>query len=151
MFLAIDQFAGFHPGESDRLLASFRSRPAWGIPRYSSHGPIHSAPVRYREKPPNRAQIKNLTRICKEDLHQKYTMEVIDILERPRLAEDERILATPVVIKNLPPPLRRVVGDLSNKSQVIFGLDLKVQEMRDVQPVEPTQTEFPTTPDPNIV
>jgi len=68
--------------------------------------------------------IENLTRICREDLDEKYRMEVIDILERPSLAEDHRILATPVVIKSLPPPLRRVVGDLSNRDEVIFGLDL---------------------------
>lgn len=53
-------------------------------------------------------------------------IEVIDILERPQLAEDERILATPVVIKKLPLPMRRVVGDLSEREKVLIGLDLKV-------------------------
>ena len=52
-------------------------------------------------------------------------VEVIDILERPQLAEDERILATPVVIKKLPEPLRRIVGDLSEQNEVLIGLDLK--------------------------
>lgn len=52
-------------------------------------------------------------------------LEVIDILERPQLAEDERILATPVVIKDLPPPVRRVVGDLSEREKILIGLDLK--------------------------
>ena len=52
-------------------------------------------------------------------------VEVIDILERPQLAEDERILATPVVIKKSPPPLRRIVGDLSGADEVLIGLDLK--------------------------
>ncbi len=55
-------------------------------------------------------------------------LEVIDILERPQLAEDERILATPVVIKKLPPPVRRVVGDLSERDKVLIGLDLKGAE-----------------------
>jgi circadian clock protein KaiB len=53
-------------------------------------------------------------------------IEVIDILERPQLAEDERILATPVVIRKLPLPMRRVVGDLSEHEKVLIGLDLKV-------------------------
>ncbi|MBK1646634.1 circadian clock protein KaiB [Thiocapsa imhoffii] len=52
-------------------------------------------------------------------------IEVIDILERPQLAEDERILATPMVIKKLPPPVRRVVGDLSEHDKVLIGLDLR--------------------------
>ncbi|MBK1700407.1 circadian clock KaiB family protein [Thiococcus pfennigii] len=56
---------------------------------------------------------------------QQIALEVIDILERPQLAEDERILATPVVIKKLPPPVRRVVGDLSEHDKVLVGLDLK--------------------------
>lgn len=56
---------------------------------------------------------------------QQIAIEVIDILERPQLAEDERILATPVVIKKLPPPVRRVVGDLSEHDKVLVGLDLK--------------------------
>ncbi|AGA89780.1 KaiB domain-containing protein [Thioflavicoccus mobilis 8321] len=52
-------------------------------------------------------------------------IEVIDILEHPQLAEDDRILATPVVIKKRPPPVRRVVGDLSEHDKVLIGLDLK--------------------------
>lgn len=76
----------------------------------------------------SRKAIDNLQRICDEDLEGRFTMEVIDILEQPALAEDQRILATPVVIKELPPPLRRVVGDLSNRAQVIFGLDLATLE-----------------------
>lgn len=68
--------------------------------------------------------ITNLRRICAEELGGKYRMEIIDVLEQPHAAEQHRILATPVVIKDLPPPLRRVVGDLSNSEKVIFGLDL---------------------------
>jgi circadian clock protein KaiB len=52
-------------------------------------------------------------------------MTIIDILERPQLAEDEKILATPMLIKQLPPPLRRIIGDLSDTERVIFGLDLQ--------------------------
>jgi circadian clock protein KaiB len=71
--------------------------------------------------------IANLARICEGELGGQYEMEVIDILERPQLAEDERIFATPAVIRQLPPPLRRVVGDLSDKEKVLVGLDLRPQ------------------------
>lgn len=56
---------------------------------------------------------------------QQLEIEVIDILENPQMAEDERILATPVVIKSLPPPVRRVVGDLCEREKVLVGLDLR--------------------------
>ena len=68
--------------------------------------------------------IANMHRICAEELNGQYELDIIDVLERPQLAEDEKILATPTLIKNLPPPLRRIIGDLSNKEQVLLGLDL---------------------------
>ncbi|CRI64152.1 KaiB-like protein 2 [Thiocapsa sp. KS1] len=71
--------------------------------------------------------IHNLERIVldvgREDL--QLEIEVIDILEHPQVAEDERILATPVVIKKLPPPVRRVVGDLCEREKVLVGLELR--------------------------
>jgi circadian clock protein KaiB len=70
--------------------------------------------------------IRNLRRICDEDLHGHYKMVVIDVLERPQLAEDERILATPTLIKSLPPPLRRIIGDLSERDKVLLGLDIEM-------------------------
>ena len=71
--------------------------------------------------------IDNLGRLVSklEENGHRVDVEVIDILERPQLAEDERILATPVVIKKLPHPLRRIVGDLSQLDKVLIGLDLK--------------------------
>lgn len=71
----------------------------------------------------NRA-IVNLQDICERELGGQYRMEVIDVLERPQLAEDERILATPTLIKQLPPPIRRIIGDLSDTDRVLLGLDL---------------------------
>lgn len=68
--------------------------------------------------------IANLRRICEEDLSGQYEMVIIDVLERPQLAEDEKILATPTLIKHLPPPLRRIIGDLSDTERVLVGLDL---------------------------
>ncbi|MFH0926091.1 MAG: circadian clock KaiB family protein [bacterium] len=69
--------------------------------------------------------VANLDYICKEDLGGQYKVEIIDVLEQPELAEKERILATPTLIKQLPPPLRRVIGDLSDKEKVFVGLELK--------------------------
>ena len=68
--------------------------------------------------------IANLRRICEEDLHGQYELQIIDVLQNPQLAEDEKILATPTLIKRLPPPLRRVIGDLSDRDKVLLGLDV---------------------------
>lgn len=72
--------------------------------------------------------IRNLRRICEEELSGEYDLQVIDVLERPQLAEDERILATPTLIKELPTPIRRVIGDLSETDKVLLGLDLRRDE-----------------------
>jgi circadian clock protein KaiB len=69
--------------------------------------------------------IENLRRICEQDLNGRYELEIIDVLEHPELAEEARILATPTLIKQLPPPLRRVIGDLSDKDKVLLGLEVR--------------------------
>lgn len=69
--------------------------------------------------------IVNINAICKENLAGRYDLEVIDIHQKPALAKDEQIVAAPTLIKKLPLPLRRIIGDLSDKQQVLFGLDLK--------------------------
>jgi circadian clock protein KaiB len=74
--------------------------------------------------------IENLRRICEEEFQNEYELIVIDILQRPQLAEDEKILATPTVIKELPPPIRRIIGDLSDNEKVLLGLDLVGQKRR---------------------
>jgi len=71
------------------------------------------------------AAIANLKRICEQELHSEYSLEIIDVLEQPQAAEDDKILATPTLIKQLPPPLRRVIGDLSDKDKVLVGLELR--------------------------
>ncbi len=68
--------------------------------------------------------ITNLRQICEGELGGMYEMVVIDVLERPQLAEDEKILATPTVVKELPTPIRRIIGDLSDSEKVLLGLDL---------------------------
>jgi circadian clock protein KaiB len=75
--------------------------------------------------PRTRIAIENLDRICKQELEGRYELEIVDVLENPQRAEDERILATPTLIKQLPPPLRRVIGDLSDKEKVLLGLEVR--------------------------
>lgn len=72
--------------------------------------------------------IATIRQICEQELEGAYDFTVIDVLERPQLAENEKILATPTLVKELPPPLRRVVGDLSDRERVLIGLDLAVRE-----------------------
>jgi circadian clock protein KaiB len=69
--------------------------------------------------------IANLQRICDEELRGQYDLQIIDVLEQPQAAEDDRVLATPTLIKRLPPPLRRVIGDLSDKHKVLLGLEVR--------------------------
>jgi circadian clock protein KaiB len=69
--------------------------------------------------------IANLRRICEQELRGEYKLEIIDVLEHPQVAEDDKILATPTLIKQLPPPLRRVIGDLSDKTKVLLGLEVR--------------------------
>jgi len=71
--------------------------------------------------------ITNLRRIFEGEFAGQYKLVVIDVLEQPQLAEDERILATPTLIKELPDPVRRIIGDLSDRDQVLLGLDLRPQ------------------------
>jgi circadian clock protein KaiB len=71
--------------------------------------------------------IANLRAICETRLQGRYELEVVDIYRHPQLARDEQIVAAPTLIKKLPLPLRRMVGDLSDQEQVLMGLDLRVQ------------------------
>lgn len=69
--------------------------------------------------------IANLKAICEQEYPDQYEFEVIDVLERPQLAEADKILATPTLIKLLPPPVRRLIGDFSDQKRVLFALDLQ--------------------------
>ena len=79
------------------------------------------------------AAVANLRRICEQELGGQYDLEIIDVLEEPERAEDARILATPTLIKQLPPPLRRIIGDLSDKDKVLFGLEVHPSPSRSTQ------------------
>jgi circadian clock protein KaiB len=69
--------------------------------------------------------ITNLKKICEEYLEGRYELEVIDLYKNPSLAKGEQIIAAPTLIKKLPLPFRRIIGDMSNKEKVLLGLDLK--------------------------
>jgi circadian clock protein KaiB len=72
--------------------------------------------------------VENVKRICEQHLKSRYDLKVIDIYQQPNLAREEQIVAVPTLIKRLPAPLRRLVGDMSNLKKVLFGLDLQMQE-----------------------
>ncbi len=77
------------------------------------------------QTPKSLAAFANLKAICEEHLQGRYTIEVIDLLENPQLARGDQILAIPTLVRKLPPPLRKIIGDLSNTERVLVGLDLK--------------------------
>jgi len=70
--------------------------------------------------------IENLKCLCERYLKDRYELEVIDIYQQPEMATENQIIAAPTLIKRLPLPLRRLVGDFSNQDRVVIGLDLKV-------------------------
>ncbi len=67
---------------------------------------------------------RNLKKICEEQLNGKYSIEVIDLLKNPQLGADDQILALPTLVRKLPVPVRKIIGDLSNTERVLVGLDL---------------------------
>lgn len=71
------------------------------------------------------AAFVNLKKICEEHLSGKYEIEVVDLIENPRLAGGDQILAIPTLVRKLPEPVRKIIGDLSNIERVLIGLDLK--------------------------
>jgi circadian clock protein KaiB len=75
--------------------------------------------------PKSTLAVANIKKICEEHLKGRYTLEVIDIYKRPSLADGEQIIAAPTLLKKLPLPLRRFIGDMSDSEKIIVGLDLR--------------------------
>jgi len=75
--------------------------------------------------PKSTRAILNVRKICEENLKGRYELEVIDIYQQPLLAKDQQIIAAPTLIKKLPLPLRRLIGDMSDKERILVGLDLR--------------------------
>ena len=77
------------------------------------------------ETPKSLAALANLKRICSEHLDGNYRIKVIDLRKNPKLARDHQILALPTLVRQLPSPIRKIIGDLSNTERVLVGLDIK--------------------------
>jgi len=70
----------------------------------------------------------NLSRICEEKLAGRYRIEVVDLLENPQLAAGHQILAIPTLVRTMPPPIRKIIGDLSNTDRTLVGLDIRAAD-----------------------
>ena len=81
----------------------------------------------------SRAQdaIRNIRKICDEELKGRYELEVVDVYQQPELARKEQVIAAPTLIRELPLPLRKLVGDMSNKQKVIVGLEIMPEKKGD--------------------
>ncbi len=77
------------------------------------------------QTPKSLAAFANLKKLCEEQLAGEYRIEVVDLLENPTLARDDQILAIPTLVRKLPPPVKKIIGDLSNTERVLVGLDLR--------------------------
>jgi circadian clock protein KaiB len=75
--------------------------------------------------PKSRLAIANIKKVCEENLRGRYDLEVIDLYQQPETAQEQQIIALPTLLKQLPLPLRRIIGDLSDREQVVRGLDLR--------------------------
>ena len=81
------------------------------------------------QTPKSLSAIANLKTICETHLAGHYTIEVIDLLENPQLAAGDQILALPTLVRRLPPPIKRVIGSLSDTERVLVGLDIQAREV----------------------
>lgn len=94
------------------------SRPVWDLRLYIAG-----------RTPRSTAALANLKRICDEHLSGTYAIEVIDLLESPQLAAGDQIVAVPTLVRKLPEPVRKIIGDLSNTEKVLVGLDLRPRDV----------------------
>ena len=76
------------------------------------------------QTPKSVAALANLKRVCEEHLAGNYSIEVVDLMKNPRLAKEDEIIAIPTLVRKIPAPLRKIIGDLSNTERVLAGLDL---------------------------
>ena len=79
------------------------------------------------QTPKSVAALANLKRFCEEHLAGKYRIEVVDLVENPKLARSDQILAIPTLVRRLPEPIRKIIGDLSNQERVLVGLDVRAR------------------------
>lgn len=107
-------------GEADKTRRAAKRRPAakkgkaWELRLYVAG-----------QTPKSLAALANLKALCEKHLEGLYEIEVIDLLENPQLARGDQIVAIPTLVRKLPPPLRKIIGDLSNTERVLVGLDVR--------------------------
>jgi circadian clock protein KaiB len=77
--------------------------------------------------PRSQQALRNIEKVCREYLANRFELQVIDIYQQPTLAKDDQIIAVPTLVKKLPAPLRKLIGDLSQEDKIILGLDLKLK------------------------
>jgi len=108
------------PGRSRAAGGASAKRPArsdvWRLRLYVAEG-----------SPRSRTALANLQRLCEEHLRGRYRIEVVDLRLNPRLARGDEIVAIPTLVRRLPPPIRKIVGDLSNVDRTLVGLQLRVE------------------------
>jgi len=92
------------------------SEPAWNLRLYIA-GHTHKSVTAF----------ENLKRICEQHLQGEYHIEIIDLIKQPQLAKGDQILAVPTLVRRLPQPIKKIIGDLSNTERVLVGLDLRPQ------------------------
>jgi circadian clock protein KaiB len=85
------------------------------------------------QSPKSLAALTNLKKVCEEYLEGQYRIEVIDLLQNPQLAAGDQIVAIPTLVRKLPEPIRRIIGDLSNTERVLVGLQLRSREVSQVE------------------
>jgi circadian clock protein KaiB len=114
-----------------------RERPQAGAKRESDGTGVHPADAVEKDQrwelrlytagqtPKSLAAFQNLKRICEEHLPGRYAIEVIDLMQNPRLAKEDQIVAIPTLVRKLPDPLRKIIGDLSDTERALVGLQLR--------------------------
>ena len=95
------------------------------IPTPDPDGAYHLRLYVAGQSPKSVRAVENLRRVCEEYLPGRYTIELVDLLENPQLARGDEIIAVPTLVRKLPEPIRRIIGDLSDTEKVLIGLQLK--------------------------
>lgn len=106
--------------------AALKDQPGAKPPRASANGNKHYDLRLYVAGETNKSvlALRNLRNICEEYLPGRYSIEVIDLIKKPQLAKGHQILAIPTLVREIPEPLRKIIGDLSNLEKVLVGLDI---------------------------
>jgi circadian clock protein KaiB len=102
------------------------TKTADGSPAVAEGGPVHLLRLYVAGQTPRSiTAFANLKRICEEYLAGRYQIEVIDLIQNPQLARGDQIFAVPTLVRRLPEPVRKIIGDLSNSDRVLVGLDIR--------------------------